>query len=44
MSENCCGPGNDDESPRAQRIGLIAVIAIVIVNGLVAAALIFTVY
>ena len=44
MSGDCCGPGNDDDSPRAQRIGLIAVIAIVVLNGLVAAALIFTVY
>lgn len=44
MSDNCCDPGNDDESPRAHRIGLIAVLAIVILNGLVAAALIFALY
>jgi len=44
VSDSCCGPGNDDESPRAHRIGLIAVIAIVVVNGLVAAALIFALY
>ena len=44
MSDNCCEPGNDDESPRAHRIGLIAVISIVIVNGLIAAALVYALY
>jgi len=44
VSDNCCSPGNDNESLRAHRIGHIAVIAIVVLNGLVATALIFTVY
>jgi len=34
----------DDASPRGRRIGLIAVLAIVVLNGLVAAALLVTVH